>query len=155
MYSCSLLQLQKISDGDTQPSKVTAFAKEKGTAATFDVEDPGDIALLALSGYLWFRCFIAVSFFLAVAETVLVGWGPQTLAAQKVLLAVSSFLFIIGYLATVVAMPKEVRMCDRFRFAVLGESWIEILCFAMGWGLIFQEPAMATLRCFRLFRFVW
>jgi len=43
----------------------------------------------------------------------------------------------------------------RFRDALLSEVWIEIFSFAIGWGLIFQDPAMACLRCFRIFRFVW
>ena len=133
----------------------SAFAKERDAAATFDVDDPGDGALLALSEHCWFPYFIALSFSLALAETILVGWGPDTLEAQKVVLAASSLLFVIGYLATLKAMPHAMKFWDRLQYAVLDETWIELVCFAIGWGLIFQEPAMATLRCFRIFRFVW
>jgi len=43
----------------------------------------------------------------------------------------------------------------RFRDAFLPEVWIEIVCFIFGWALIFEDPAIACLRCFRIFRFVW
>jgi hypothetical protein len=127
---------------------------EEGVAATLDVEELADQALLKLAPHWWFKVWMIISGLLALSEPFLVAWPDETNIAQKVVLAVSSLLFLIGY-GMVMAFMPEGTLWQRFYHACLGETWIEIFSFAIGWGLIFQDPAMATLRCFRIFRFVW
>jgi len=50
---------------------------------------------------------------------------------------------------------EDGTVLQRFRNAWLSEVWIEVVCLILGWALIFENPAMASLRCFRVFRFVW
>jgi len=74
------------------------FKKAEGVAATFEEDEPGDVALLGLAKKPWFRIFIIISVALAFSEPFLVAF-PSTLLAQKIVLAVSSFLFLFGYVA--------------------------------------------------------
>jgi len=127
--------------------------RKVGMATTFDENSPADIAYLVLTRKLWFKIFIIISSALALSEPFLVAW-PNTIFVQKIVLAISTFLFFVGYI-TVVWTIKEGSIFSRFRSALLGEVLLEIVCLTIGWALIFEEPAMASLRCFRIFRFVW
>jgi len=131
------------------------FGLKEGVAATFEEDSPGDIALLTLAKTRWFKLFLVVSVALAMSEPFLVAFPDSTNTAQKIVLAISSLFFILGYFATMWVMPEESSWPRRFWDALLPEVLIEISSFAIGWGLIFQDPAMASLRCFRIFRFVW
>jgi len=87
-----------------------------------------------------------------VAEPVLIAY-PQTIVIQKIVLAVSTVLFFIGYIAVMVEIDGSFFF--RLRHACLSEVYIEIFCLTIGWVLLYVDPSMAPLRCFRLFRFVW
>ena len=91
---------------------------QKGVATTFDDQDLGDVALLALSRQLWFRVWCCLSFGLAASELVLVAYADRTLTAQKAVLAVSSAFSLLGYFATVLAMPvsstQTWRECNMY-----------------------------------------
>jgi len=134
------------------------FAKKEGVASTFEEDSKGDQSLLALAQYRWFKVYLVVSIALSLSETFLVAF-PSTRDAQIVVLAASSVLFLFGYGASMYMVPleegEEMSIFARFRAAFLPEVWIELFGFAIGWGLIFQDLAMASLRCFRIFRFVW
>jgi len=91
---------------------------------------------------------------LAVSEPVLVAFPDDTLVAQKIVLAVSSAFFLFGYAAVMFMMPSG-NVFRRFWDDLLPEVFIEIFCLIIGWALIFEDPGMACLRCFRVFRFVW
>jgi len=137
-------------------SKAQIFEKRgEGVAATFEEDEPGDVALLKLARQIWFKIWLLLSLGLSLSEPILIAWGSETDFIQKIVLAASSGLFIIGYIAVMIAMPAGMSLPRRFWNALLPEVWIEIFSFAMGWGLIFQQPAFAVLRCFRVFRFVW
>jgi len=137
-------------------SKLEIFEnKGEGVATTFEEDSPGDVALLKLARQVWFKLWLLLSLALSLSEPILIAWGTETDLIQKIVLAVSSGLFIIGYIATMIAMPAGMSVPKRFWHALLPEVWIEIFSYALGWGLIFQQPAFAVLRCFRVFRFVW
>jgi len=139
-----------------------ADVPKDGIAHTFDEDSPGDVALLKLAKAWWFKIFLFISFGLALSEPFLVAF-PQTIPIQKIILAISSGLFVLGYLATMIAISSESvpegfflkRLYFRFRYSFLPEMWIEIFSFVIGWALIFEDPGIACLRCFRVFRFVW
>jgi len=125
-----------------------------GVAATFDEESAGDVALLSLAPRWWFKIYLVFSITLAVLEPFLVAFPDTTYYAQIAVLAASTILFLFGYIATMAVMP-EGSLLHRFREAFLSEVWIEVVCLIIGWSLIFRDPGMAALRCFRVFRFVW
>jgi len=127
---------------------------EGGVAATLEEDDLGDQALLELAKHFWFKIFLVISVGLAILEPFLVAFPETTYPVQVIVLALSTFLFLFGYVATMVAMP-EGSVLERFKDAFLPELWIEVVCFIIGWSLIFRDPAMAAFRCFRIFRFVW
>jgi len=132
-----------------------AKKKEQGVAATLDEDEPSDQALLSLAPRWWFKVFLIFSGLLALSEPFLVAFPHYTHpVAQKVVLAVSTALFVLGYGLVMGFMP-EGNLWQRFVGAFLSETWIEVFSFAIGWGLIFQDPGMASIRCFRIFRFVW
>jgi len=78
----------------------------------------------------------------------------NTLTIQKIILAIATGLFVIGYIAVMVVIPGG-GFFFRLRHACLSEVYIEIVCLILGWVLLYVDPSMAPLRCFRLFRFVW
>jgi len=133
---------------------VEEFEKKEGVAATFEEDSNGDLALLSLANRPWFKIFLVISISLSLSEPFLVAFPDQTYLAQKIVLAASTLLFFFGYGATMAAMTSG-SFFKRFRDAFLPEVWIEIVCFVFGWALIFEDPAIACLRCFRIFRFVW
>jgi len=90
---------------------------------------------------------------LAVAEPVLIAY-PETLFIQKIVLAISTLLFFIGYITVMITMESG-GFFFRLRHACLSEVLIEIICLIIGWVLLYVDPSMAPLRCFRLYRFVW
>jgi len=135
--------------------EVEEFEKKEGVAATFEEDSNGDRALLQLCKFRWFRIYLIISLALAFSEPFLVAFPDHTLATQKVILAFSTALFLFGYVATMIFMPPELSLYGRFRDAFLPEVWIEVVSFGLGWGLLYHEPGMASLRCFRVFRFVW
>jgi len=127
---------------------------KEGIAATFDETEVGDVALLSLASRWWFKIYLFISIVLALLEPILVAFPDDTYYIQVIVLAASSILFLFGYGATMAAMT-EGSLFQRFRDAFLSEVWIEVICFAIGWSLIFRDPGMACMRCFRIFRFVW
>jgi len=141
-------------DRKSREEEVADFTEKEGVASTFNEDSPGDVALLELSQRHWFKGYLIFSFLLSLSEPFLVA-SPGTIIVQKIILAASSALFLFGYIAMMVSMPPGLSLWKRFREALIEEVWIEIFSFAIGWGLIFQDPAIACLRCFRIFRFVW
>jgi len=123
-------------------------------ASTFEEDDNGDLALLKLAKQTWFKIFLIISIALAFVEPFLVAFPAVTYNAQVIVLALSTLLFVIGYIAIMVNIP-EGSVFTRFREAFLPEMWIEVVFFAIGWSLIFRDPGMAAIRCFRILRFVW
>jgi len=134
--------------------EVEEFEKNEGVASTFEEDSKGDLALLSLAKRTWFKVFLVVSIALSLSEPFLVALPDKTYTAQKIVLAASTVLFLFGYGATMAAMTSG-SFFRRLRDAFLPEVWIEIICFVLGWALIFEDPAVASLRCFRIFRFVW
>jgi len=129
--------------------------KSDGVAATFEEDSNGDIALLWLAKHWWFKIFLVISISLSFVEPFLVAFPDATYpVAQITVLAVSTLFFVIGYIATMLAMPSG-SFFQRLKDAFLPEVWIEIVCFAIGWSLIWKDVGIASLRCFRVFRFVW
>jgi len=134
--------------------RVDSFKNKEGVAATFEEDNNGDLAFLSLSKRKWYLVFLALSVLLSLSEPFLVAVPDYTLTIQYIVLAASTFLFLFGYIAVMVVMPSG-NLWKRFRDALLPEVWIEIVCLTLGWALIFEDPGMASLRCFRIFRFVW
>jgi len=134
--------------------KIEKSEKEEGVAATFEEDSNGDLALLSLAKHFWFKIFLIISITLSILEPLLVAFPDSTYRTQVAVLTLSSALFLFGYVATMIAIPSG-SLFERFRDAFLPEVWIEVFCFIIGWALIFIDPAMAALRCFRVFRFVW
>eukprot|EP01119_Soliformovum_irregulare_P002208 TRINITY_DN12496_c0_g1_i1.p1 TRINITY_DN12496_c0_g1~~TRINITY_DN12496_c0_g1_i1.p1 ORF type:complete len:356 (-),score=62.64 TRINITY_DN12496_c0_g1_i1:25-1092(-) len=134
---------------------IEEFSQKEGVAMTFEENAEGDRALLMLAKHRWFKIFIITSICFAASEPILIAFPNETNYAQKVILAASTMLFIFGYLATMAMMPPDVSLKKRFRAALFPEVWIEIICLLVGWAFIFEDPALASLRCFRIFRFFW
>jgi len=130
------------------------FTKQEGVAATFEEDSIGDMALLELANHHWFKIFIILSIALSITETVLIAF-PSTLTAQRIILGVSTLLFLVGYIATIVVMPNGTTLRKRASAALLPEVWIEVIALILGWVLIYADSSMAPIRCFRVFRFVW
>jgi len=140
---------------ELKPMEEKGNEKPDGMAATFNEESAGDVALLSLAKRWWFKLFLIISLCFALIEPFLVAFPDTTYpAAQVIVLAVSSGLFLFGYGATMAAMESG-SFFRRLRDGFLSEICIEVICFAIGWSLIFRDPGMASLRCFRIFRFVW
>lgn len=123
-------------------------------AATLDEDSQGDVALLGLAKLWWFKIYLLISFALAVSEPFLVAFPDTTYTAQVIVLALSSALWIFGYICVMIKI-EEGGFFKRLHDAFLTEILIEVVCFAIGWSLIFRDPGMASIRCFRVFRFVW
>jgi len=143
---------KRLSDSDEEvPNK--GAPQIEGKAATLEEDDPGDQAYLILSKSAWFKVWLVLSICLAVAEPILIP-HPQAIIIQKVILALSTVLFLIGYIAVMINMP-EGSFFFRLTHACLAETYIEIVCLILGWVLLYIDPSMAPLRCFRVLRFVW
>ena len=124
------------------------------------------------SGYFW--CLVAAC---AIVEPILCASYPEgsILLAQKIVLIVSSVLFVIqlvGVASTewesILSMQtgiesdvftKKVNEMTLFKILVFftaeGEYIWEFTCLAIGWIFIFTRPGIAILRCFRVFRLLW
>jgi len=143
----------RMSEESDEEMKRKGKPEITGKAATLEEDDPGDQAYLKLSQYFLYKIWLFISICLAMVEPVIIAY-PETLTIQKIILAVSTGLFVIGYIAVMIAMP-EGGFFFRLRHACLAEVYIEIVCIILGWILLYADPVMAPLRCFRLFRFVW
>jgi len=106
-----------------------------------------------LSEQVWFKIWLTISILCALAEPILIAF-PETEVIQKIILGISTVLFFIGFIAVMWAI-KDGGFLYRLKHAILSEVYIEIVCLISGWILFYVEPAMAPLRCFRLYRFVW
>jgi len=135
------------------PKRTGSRRSENGMAATLEEDEPGDQAYLKLSQYVLYKIWLFISICLAMAEPIIIAY-PDTLVIQKGILAVSTILFVMGFIAVMIAIP-EGGFFFRLRHACQSEVYIEIVCLVIGWVLFFTDPVMAPLRCFRLFRFVW
>ena len=138
----------------------SSMLRDKGGAAVTLKDNYGDNALVTLRAssrrhFHWFEIFIFISFSLSFSETLLIAWPESTYTAQKVILALSTSTFIFSFFAMMWCMPKELSLIRRFRETLLPEVSLELIGLAWGWGFLFQRPGLASLRCFRIFRFVW
>lgn len=126
------------------------------------------------SFFFWF----AVAFF-AVLEPFLCAqhFDIGLKYAQVIVLGISSLLYVIQLIGVATAEWEKILLIEamaNFRtisisntmkdFTVLkllvfftaeGEYILEGSMIALGWGLIFWRPGLATLRCFRVFRLLW
>jgi len=129
-----------------------------GVAKTLD-DSYGDQSLVTLKSRIWFIPFLAISFFLSLAEPFLIAF-PETLIAQRIVLALSTGLlfFIIGMQMSVMddtGKQEKLNPFKRLIEAILPETRIEIVCLVLGWVFLYYRPPIAALRCFRVFRFLY
>lgn len=94
---------------------------------------------------------------MALSEPILVAFGVEGafLDAQIAVLAVSTALFFIGLSFTYAYISSSVSPTEKLELIFSREVIGEIICILIGWALIFTYPAVAALRCFRIFRLLW
>ncbi len=125
-----------------------------------------------------FFFWVAVAFFavlepLFCAQRIHIGLKYS----QVGILAISTLLYVIQLIGVATAEWEKILLIEamaNFRtisisntmkdftilklfvfFTAEGEYVLEGSMIALGWGLIFWRPGLATLRCFRVFRLLW
>ena len=113
------------------------------------------------------QLYLVTALLLCIAEIILVSYDPNErngiFWAQVIVLAVSSFLFVLGvhFIILFRERPKNNVLdyvAEALELALMNEPAIEFYCLAIGWACIFLSPGsgqgLAALRCFRIFRYV-
>ena len=83
------------------------------------------------------------------------------LSVQLSVMAVSTFLYIIGLLMTallypnIAGQPKKSLASKIFLLLCEGEILLETCLLIFGWLFIFRNQGIASLRCLRIFRYFW
>mmetsp|Transcript_13341 Transcript_13341/g.18290 ORF Transcript_13341/g.18290 Transcript_13341/m.18290 type:complete len:806 (+) Transcript_13341:13-2430(+) len=128
-------------------------------------------------GFFWF-----IVAFCAIAEPILCSKRPEGnyLLAQKIVLSISTVCFmiqligvastewesilsveanpgmILPYSELVIQKMNHMTLLKIFIFFTAeGEYILEFGCLSMGWIFLFNNPGIAVLRCFRVFRLLW
>lgn len=110
-----------------------------------------------------FWSFLVISSGIAIAEPIVIAYGPDFIEIQFYLLIIATFLMFFGIYMTafcfenvpgnpILHIPFHEKI---FMLIVDGECLIEFVCILVGWVLLFVDSAGAILRCFRIFRFLW
>lgn len=109
-----------------------------------------------------FSPYLIASVVIGVAEPVLVAFPnvPACYDMQIFCLVIATILFVFSLLCTASYIPIQSEVELSFSGKVMlvfrdGEVLAEALILLFGWACIIEAPAIASLRCFRLFRFLW
>ena len=103
-----------------------------------------------------FKFYFFLLIVLSISEPILVGISTTgiSLTIQIWVLAISTALFFFGTVSTYLLM-QDYSPFERFKVLLCGEVLGEVFCLGIGWAFIFSIPAVAALRCFRVFRLFW
>jgi hypothetical protein len=141
--------------------ELNIITKNKHEVAETLNDSYSDIALLWLAKKLLFQIWLVLSILCSLTELVLVAFPDYywSLYVQISILSLSSFLFFSGFIAVMITIsPKddeEISFFKRFKATLANEVWIEILTLSFGWGFIFVDIGIASIRILRIFRFFW
>lgn len=133
------------------------------TIDTSKLNDPIHNALRELQKLNWYKVYVALSFFVALSEPVLIGYEFHGIikSLQYFVLFVSSCLFFIGFAFCVIVIESTdtiaiSSVCDKIEYSITGEIVFEAFFLIIGWiFILLNSPGYASLRCFRIFRYLW
>lgn len=135
-------------------SAITALRWWSGTAV-IKLKRGGSRSIEPHTRHMIFYIYIIVSSLLALLENILVAFPDSTFTAQVVVLGMSSLFFLLQYIGVVWAMKDNSILTRIVLYSKEPEVMLELVCFILGWSLLFRIPAMASLRIVRVFSVLW